>query len=49
MSAIIETNGLTRLFKQNRAVDGLDLEISLANYLVWLDLTVLGKPLPCVS
>ncbi len=27
MSAIIETNGLTRLFKQNRAVDGLDLEI----------------------
>ncbi|MBC8503408.1 MAG: ABC transporter ATP-binding protein [Chloroflexi bacterium] len=27
MSAIIETSGLSRLFKQNRAVDNLDLEI----------------------
>lgn len=28
MTAIIETNGLTRRFKENRAVDGLDLSIA---------------------
>lgn len=28
MTAIIETDGLTRRFKENRAVDGLDLSIA---------------------